>query len=140
MNRIFLMIVTVVGMNSALALAQDSAVSGLQQQQIKQTQEQVRALDNKFTKKSDELANAAEARIKGVEAKADVANATFGNLSTHSCDWMAYVSKWHLEVEFICPAGQFMNGIRFKHLHGQNGTHEESVSIRCCSVRPQAAQ
>lgn len=51
-----------------------------------------------------------------------------------SCGFTAYVSKGALEVNPTCPAGQYQAGMSFRHNAGQNGTHEESVRLYCCSL------
>lgn len=59
--------------------------------------------------------------------------ATSGLKTNHTaCSWTPFGSKWSLETEFMCPSNKIINGIQFKHSHGENGTHQESISVMCC--------
>ena len=55
-------------------------------------------------------------------------------ISMSSCAWGEWKQKWDLEIERSCPANGFVRSVGFKHGHGQNGTHEESVRVECCSI------
>ncbi len=64
---------------------------------------------------------------------------TAGEVSASSNSWgsnntTATYNKAATVQSMDCPNGQFMCGIIFEHNFGENGTHQERVALKCCTL------